>query len=175
MGYGWSVGERVRGTAAGLEREDANLLFSSQRRLRGWRLTARFIEGRRAARLRYTELYKRAQGKPWHTALKEDEAAELVTLEKDVLSVDDILQFRGFAQVQLHAEEDAHKSAQPAPTPPTKSWYGWLTGSRPEEVPSSVDVAGQIELSSEQRQILASLLTGSADAGGAGMATASAE
>ena len=35
------------------------------RRQKGWRLGTGFFEQRRRARLRYVELYRRAQGKPW--------------------------------------------------------------------------------------------------------------
>ena len=142
-------------------------VVQEQRRLRGWRLVAGFIEDRRASRLMYMDLYKRAQGKPWLSPLSEGEDAELTRLERDELAVDDIVQFRAFAQVQLQAEEVAHKAAKPA-AKQEQSWYGWLTGAQPEAVPSSLDLAGQIELSAEQRATLASLLAGSGGATGGG-------
>ena len=77
-----------------------------RQRQRGWRLhEPQFFERRRVARLRYTELWKRSQGKPWLTELSKAEAAELRTMERDELAVEDIVQFQALGRVQLAAEE----------------------------------------------------------------------
>ena len=146
-------------------------VLQERRRLSGWRLGKGFFEARRAARLRYTELWKRSQGKAWLAELAEDEAAELRTMERDQLEVEDILQFRALARVGLMAEEEAHRSAQDAVYAPhaRKTWWEWATGNSAasDEVPSSLDLGGNIQLSDEQRNKLAALLSGGAEAAAA--------
>ena len=152
-------------------------MLTEKRRLSGWRLGAGFFEAR-ARRLRYTELWKRAQSKPWLMELNEREASELRTMERDVLAVEDVVAFRAIGRVHLMAEEEAHKAAHEAAHKAAaasgvkvrKSWYEWATGSEATggaagvgggEVPAFME---EIRLSDEQRSKLSALLSGGAEA-----------
>jgi hypothetical protein len=132
-----------------------------RQRQRGWRLhEPGFFERRRTARLRYTELWKRTQGKPWMAELDEAERAELAHLERELLAVEDIVQFRALAKVRIMAEEAAHREAAESTPKPRKTWYEWATGGSStsgaaEEVPFAINFAeGAIELSDDQRATL---------------------
>ena len=134
------------------------------RRQKGWRLGTGFFEQRRRARLRYVELYRRAQGKPWLSELGESEAAELTSMERSML-VEDTVQFRSLAHVALQAEEEAYLEQQaPHLQKRRSSWVGWLMGSQEEaEVPSHVlDFGSEINLDAAQRATLAALMAGGA-------------
>ena len=155
--------------ARGRWRHALDCVTRERQRQRGWRLREpRFFERRRAARLRYTELWKRSQGKPWLTELGAAEKAELAELEREQLLVEDIVQFRALAKVLILAEEAAHKEAVDSAPKPRKTWYEWATRSDPSEaaeVPFSLNLAaGEIELSDEQRATLAAMLSGGAQA-----------
>ena len=79
----------------------------------------------------------------------------------DELQVEDIVQFRAFAEVELQAEEALHRTAVEAAPKPQSTWFGWLTGaSEQAAVPTVVDLGKKIELNSE-RETLAALLAGS--------------
>ena len=62
-----------------------------RQRLRGWRLEPGFFERRRHARLRYTELWKRSQGKVWLSELDKAEKVALSKMEREEIAVEDIV------------------------------------------------------------------------------------
>ena len=193
-------GQRVASSAHSRWRLAIRCVLREKRRQRGWRLEAGFFEARRTARLRYTELWKRAQKKPWLTENSAAEAAELRAMERDRLEVEDIAQFRALGkvplmaeearglcmdawayacmrmrtrayihactQVQLMAEEAAHEAQSETAPKPRKTWYEWATGAD-AGMPASLDLIGDIELSNEQRDQLAALLSGGAEAASA--------
>lgn len=167
-------------TAALRWRRAIGAILHERQRQRGWRLGPGFFEARRAARLRYTELWKRSQGKPWLAELGAAEADELHQMERDQLVVEDLLQFRAIARVQLLAEQEAHSSRTTQATAtdkPRKTWWEWATGNSAvdgSELPASLDAAGDFKLSGEQREKLAALLSGGAEAATA-LPTASSE
>ena len=114
---------------------------AEQRRQRGWRMQPGFFEARRVARLRYVELYKRSQGRPWLADLTDPEqearpqtpratharcacsrlavrftscarhAQELQAMERTLLAVEDIVAFRSLADMQLETEAAAQEAA----------------------------------------------------------------
>ena len=139
-------------------------IVAEGRRQRGWRLGAGFFEARREVRLRYVGLYKREQGAS--PELEPSEARELRALERDQLSVEDILHFRSLATLQLDAERAAAKQPAAPAAEARGTWWGWVTGSEPaslENAPAVVDGELEVEgtpLSSEQREQLAALLAG---------------
>ena len=117
-------------------------------------------------------------------------------MEREELEVEDILQFRALARVGLMAEEEAHLTYQTTaaggrvdeggrPLSNRKTWWEWARGSSSADdavmtadaVPESVNVGGEIKLSDEQRDKLAALLSGGADASASdgGHSAASAE
>ncbi|KOO28183.1 vacuolar protein sorting-associated protein vps13 [Chrysochromulina tobinii] len=174
VAVGFRPGRRLTGlpsTAHGRWRYALDCVTHERQRQRGWRLhEPGFFERRRTARLRYTELWKRTQGKPWMAELDEAERAELAHLERELLAVEDIVQFRALAKVRIMAEEVAHREAAESTPKPRKTWYEWATGGSSasgaaEEVPFAINFAeGAIELSNDQRATLAALLSGGAEA-----------
>jgi hypothetical protein len=113
--------------------------------------------------------------------LDEAERAELAHLERELLAVEDIVQFRALAKVRIMAEEAAHREAAESTPKPRKTWYEWATGGSSasgaaEEVPFAINFAeGAIELSDDQRATLAALLSGGAEAVSTPRQTAAAE
>ena len=185
VAVGFRPGRRLTGlpsTAHGRWRYALDCVTHERQRQRGWRLhEPGFFERRRTARLRYTELWKRTQGKPWMAELDEAERAELAHLERELLAVEDIVQFRALAKVRIMAEEAAHREAAESTPKPRKTWYEWATGGSSasgaaEEVPFAINFAeGAIELSDDQRATLAALLSGGAEAVSTPRQTAAAE